>query len=526
MAAACRKKLTLVYTLLISFFAINWSTRTQAMLTATQTATPSSQAAGSTLTLTTVISNGTALNITSMLFQNNVNAPGNAALEVANVTTTNLGMPTITTTDNNVMVSNATLLSGQQGTVTITNTIPCNAQVGTYNNNSVANVTYSDGSTGFVSAPITYTVSSTQATLKNVAISADCTGTIKVTGTTDVGNTVTISGPGVAGTGVVSSSGNFIATVHVANGTYMNILVSATNPTTGCSASMTTSIVVGAAVLENVMITTDCSGNVTISGTTDPADSVTISGDLSASPTIDPMTGAFTAMISGVAAGSYTVIVTATNPSTGCSQTNTQTITVGASPELTITTPGACVGNSVTLQATAGFASYQFFANGTAISGVQSSNTFTTMPTVNPTNYTVTVTNAQGCTGTSPAVTVSSCALLTLTNCCNQTVLANSTSSFTITVTNSGATPATHLIATFTVPSCFTISSTTGTGWAFTTSGQTVTATMPTLAVGASASFTVATKICCNRGQQLTTTATLVSDTSPLQTTTGIVITS
>lgn len=512
-------------TVLISFFLLNCSTDIRAMLTATQTATPTSQAAGNTLTLTTIISNGTTLNITSMLFQNNVNAPGNANLEVANVTTTNLGTPTITTTNNNVMVSNATLPSGQQGTVTITTQIPCNAQVNTYNNNSVANVTYSDGSTGFVSAPVQYMVSSSLATLKNVAISADCTGTVKITGTTDIGNSVTISGP-IAGTAVVSSTGNFTATIHAENGTYNNIVVSASNPTTGCTATMTLAVVVGAAVLENVMIQSDCSGDVTITGTTDPEDSVTIGGDLSATPTIDPTTGEFTAMLTGIAAGTYTIIVTATNPTTGCSQTNTQSIVIGASPELMITSSGVCVGTSVTLEATAGFASYQFFANGTAISGVQASNTFTTMATVNPTNYTVTVTSAAGCTGTSSAVTVGTCALLTLSNCCSKTVLSNSTTSFTVTVTNNGSTAATNLIATYTVPSCFTITSASGTGWAFTTSGQVVTATLPLLAVGASSSFTLTATICCNRGQKLTTIATVQSDASPLQTTTALIVTS
>ncbi|MFN8154045.1 MAG: choice-of-anchor L domain-containing protein [Bacteroidia bacterium] len=90
--------------------------------------------------------------------------------------------------------------------------------------------------------------------------------------------------------------------------------------------------------------------------------------------------------------GNYTVTVTDGN---GCTGSATQNVTVNNNPTPSITGPASvCTGLSGTLDAGAGYSSYQW-SNGatTATTSVNTSGT-----------YTVTVTNASGCTGTTTAV--------------------------------------------------------------------------------------------------------------------------
>lgn len=92
--------------------------------------------------------------------------------------------------------------------------------------------------------------------------------------------------------------------------------------------------------------------------------------------------------------------VTVTN-ATGCTATTSFIVTVLAKPTVTITpaTANVCLGNSLTLTATANLASY-LWSNGAT------TNTITVTPQ-QTTTYTVTVTNASGCSNTaSKLVTV------------------------------------------------------------------------------------------------------------------------
>jgi hypothetical protein len=104
-------------------------------------------------------------------------------------------------------------------------------------------------------------------------------------------------------------------------------------------------------------------------------------------------------------AGSYTVKVT---NATGCGTTSAATVvTINAPPAVpTITASGAatfCTGGSVRLSAPAGASSYQWKLNGSAISGGATTKD-TTITAAG--NYTVTVTNANGCASTSAATMV------------------------------------------------------------------------------------------------------------------------
>jgi len=108
-------------------------------------------------------------------------------------------------------------------------------------------------------------------------------------------------------------------------------------------------------------------------------------------------TGAVTQAITVTTSGNYTVTLTDAN---GCVGTSAATaITVNPLPTPTITASGPtsfCQGSNVVLTCTAG-ASY-IWSNGAITQSIT-----VTMPGI----YTVTMTNANGCIGTSPSITVS-----------------------------------------------------------------------------------------------------------------------
>ncbi len=88
--------------------------------------------------------------------------------------------------------------------------------------------------------------------------------------------------------------------------------------------------------------------------------------------------------------------------SLGCSDSTTATITTITGPSPAITgTLQFCAGGSTTLNAGAGFATYTWLLNGGGIVG-----TSQTLNVLLAGNYSVIVTNGPGCSGTSPAVTV------------------------------------------------------------------------------------------------------------------------
>lgn len=139
-------------------------------------------------------------------------------------------------------------------------------------------------------------------------------------------------------------------------------------------------------------------------------------------------TGSTTNSISGVAAGNYAVSVA---DAIGCSVTATANI-VTTSTTITATTssvPGICTTNgSATVTPTNGTPTYSYLWS----NGSQSAN-----PTnVAAGNYTVTVTDANGCTGTaSVSVSVSSLTL-TATTSATQSSCINATGSVTASISN------------------------------------------------------------------------------------------
>jgi len=92
--------------------------------------------------------------------------------------------------------------------------------------------------------------------------------------------------------------------------------------------------------------------------------------------------------------GTYSVSLTVTNTD-GCQNQVNQNVTVNANPNVFVADAGMCQGGQATLNGPAGFAIYQWSSGGTAQS-------ITVSPAVT-TNYTLTATDANGCSGSHTA---------------------------------------------------------------------------------------------------------------------------
>jgi hypothetical protein len=217
-----------------------------------------------------------------------------------------------------------------------------------------------------------------------VTVNAAPTATVTAGGPTTfcAGGSVTLTAS--AGSSYLWSTGATTSSIAVnATGNYT---VTVTNAS-GCSTtSSPTAVTVNAAPTATVTAggpTTFCAGG-----------SVTLTASAGASYLWS--TGATTQSIATNATGNYSVTVT---NASGCSATSTPTsVTVNAPPTATITAGGPatfCTGGSVTLTASAG-ASYLWSTGATTQSIVASASG----------NYSVTVTNAAGCSATSTPTSV------------------------------------------------------------------------------------------------------------------------
>jgi phosphoribosylcarboxyaminoimidazole (NCAIR) mutase len=281
---------------------------------------------------------------------------------------------------------------------------------------------FSPTNTSTISTPNTYTVTVTNA--------SGCTDTESVSVTVNNSPTATITGTntycvGDAASPLTATGGS---TYLWDNGTASASITPTTNTAGNTTYTVTVTNASGCTDTESVSVTVNASPTASISGTTtycvgDAASSLTASGG--GTYLWDNGTAGASITPSTTTAGNttYTVTVTTAN---GCTDTESVSVTVNASPTASISgTTTYCVGDAAsTLTATGG--STYLWDNGTASASITP-----TTNTAGNTTYTVTVTNASGCTDTeSVSITINTSPTATITGT-NTYCLGDAASSLT-----------------------------------------------------------------------------------------------
>jgi large repetitive protein len=413
------------------------------------------------------------------------------------ITVTTAGTFTVTITD-----SNGCLATASKTTTINANPLPTITGPAVFCAGTPTNLTASGGngygwSTGAGAATLaltaggTYTVTVTDgagctATLsKAVSMTALPSFTIAGASAVCAGLTANIAVSGAVGTYAWSNSAT-ASNVQVAAGTY-TVTVTAN----GCASSRSTTI------LSNPLPIPSISGN----------GSFCYGGnsllDVGAYSLYNWNTGVATQTYNATAAGTFTVTVTDAN---GCTQSATKTVTQSANIIPTISgTTAICSGASTTLS-TGTYNSYTW--SDTPTTATQSA-TFGTAG-----NYTVTVSDAAGCTGsTSIAVTVNSNPIATITNsggtaittntyCANGSVTAIATGGTSYAWSGTLGTSATAVINTAAVHQ---VTVTNAAGCTATASVSTTLLALPSVAITSNAAGG-AMSLCSNTSVVLTAT--------------------
>jgi len=257
---------------------------------------------------------------------------------------------------------------------------------------------WSNGATGAAISPstsATYTVTVTDvngctgSTSQLVTINPNPTPIISGTFDVCAGNAATLNGP--AGMSVYSwSNGASSSSINPSTGGTYSLTVTDGN---GCIGSTSQLVTINANPVPAITGTfIACQGNATTLSATSGLASYSWSN------------GSSTATINPTAAGTYTVTVTDAN---GCTGTVSQLVTINANPVPVITgTFAACQGFNATLNASPGFVTYQW-NNGNSSAAINPNSSG---------NYTITVTDANGCTGVaSQLVTINANPVPTIT---------------------------------------------------------------------------------------------------------------
>jgi hypothetical protein len=203
----------------------------------------------------------------------------------------------------------------------------------------------------------------------------------------------------------------------------------------------------------------------------------------------------------GTVAGTFSVTVIS---SAGCigiaSGTGLGTITVNDDPVVSLSSDTVCAGQTASLTATAGFASYQF---STGLTQVNGSNVATGL--VNGT-YSVTATTSNGCSNTAlGSITVNQLPVITLSSatiCEGQTASLTATPGFTSYQFSAGLTPVAGQpnVATGTVGGTYSVTASTTEGCTGVTSGSITVNQLPVVALSSAT-------ICAGQTASLTATA-------------------
>ena len=239
-------------------------------------------------------------------------------------------------------------------------------------------VTGTNGCTATASASVTSDTTPPTAGISPSSATLDCTNT-SATLTASGGGTYLWDDSSTDAARTVTAAGTYTVTVTGTNGCTATASASVTSDTTPPSATIS-----GAASY--------CVGNTISLSASAGGASYAWSG---------PSFTANTASISRASAtvamsGTYTVTVTGSN---GCTATASQVVTVNANPTVNITGPSSvCEGNTLTLTASGGV-SYAWGGPGGFAAATATMNR-TGMTAAMAGTYTVTVTNASGCTAT------------------------------------------------------------------------------------------------------------------------------
>ncbi|MFN9596230.1 MAG: choice-of-anchor L domain-containing protein [Bacteroidota bacterium] len=318
--------------------------------------------------------------------------PGLTTYSWSNGSTTSGINPTVAGTYT-VTVTNINGCTGTTSQLVTINPNPAPAIAGTFTVcqgtsatlNATAGLTSYQWSNGATSATInpnatgTYTVTVTN--------SNGCTGTTSQAVLVNNNPTPVITGTFAVCSG---SSATLNAPAGMTNYVWSNgVTTSAINPSTAGTFTVTVTDANGCVGSTSQLVTINSNPVPTISGTF-----VACQGNAAALNTTAGLStyswsnGASTASINPSVSGTYTVTVT---NASGCTGTTSQLVTINPNPAPAIVgTFTVCQGASATLNATTGLTSYQW-SNGA------------TSATINPNatgTYTVTVTNSNGCTGT------------------------------------------------------------------------------------------------------------------------------
>lgn len=247
---------------------------------------------------------------------------------------------------------------------------------GVWTGTGVSGATFNPIGLGAGNYTLTYSV-----TIGSVTTSDDVVATVKPTFTSSYSETI-CQGDSIAfGSEFKNSAGTYTRTVAAANGCDSTITLNLSVTTVTATATANGS-------------TTVCQGNtVTLNANTGAG--LTYQWNLNNTP----INGETNATLSANASGSYSVTVT----ESGCSaNSNAVTVTINNNPSVAITAnPGNSItlGNTVTLEATAGLSSYSWSPT-TNLSNASVASPVFTPASDGSFTYTVTGTDANGCSGT------------------------------------------------------------------------------------------------------------------------------
>lgn len=299
----------------------------------------------------------------------------------------------------NLVVTGSTICAGNNATVMIQNSQPGVSYVAYYNAAAVSSAANGNGGTigltintaSLANGSNTISIVATQASCGSVTLSSTATviinplpsATVTASGPTTfcTGGSVTLSAP--AGLTYNWNTGAVSQSINVNSSGSYSVIVTDAN---GCSNSSS---------VTNVSVVTPPTAGITAAGPTTfcQGDNVTLSA--SGGGTYTWSNGSTAASINATVSGNYFVI--ASNGT--CADTSAViAVTVNPSPTVTVTASGAttfCTGGDVTLTSS-------------AASGNTWSNSATTNAIVvtQSGNYSVMVTDGNGCSGTSAAVNV------------------------------------------------------------------------------------------------------------------------